>query len=376
MNIAVTQEKYLMYKTAKGGKSGFIKAEEDALQALRDKCGNTTVIFVSVCFYESPDTSAARTYPLYFHIESEDPEKARISTLEACSFITDKLHITEDNIEIIYAGGNGNSYNGADSKNYNGTTINYNKTTGINYANYNINHPEMLISIPPVVFGGGPTPFIHALNFDLARQLAELVENIQTYSYEQDHFVRLVNTKNSTAGGSFVIPLQHKELLYMNSSLIAELAKKPRPDCLILPQPVPQAAQWYTEILRQFESQHNRQEQILKLMFESGWQVPPCIRKLLRAESDKNTALETCRIITQFFAWIKASPDEIWHLINFWNRCSNNFRYSQLLPVVTFSLENPAFEGCEYSLLKRFCSAEKCFMTELINQYKVPNLFR
>jgi hypothetical protein len=58
------------------------------------------------------------------------------------------------------------------------------------------------------------------------------------------------------------------------------------------------------------------------------------------------------------------------------NRHRWNLHHWQLVPVVTFTMENPGFESCECLLPKRFCPAEKCFMTVLIDQNEKPNLFR
>ena len=437
-------EEYLMYKTAMGGKSGFIKAgDKDAMQALRNKYGNTD-IFVSVCSYEAPDISAPRTYPLYFKIASDDLEKTRISTLEACYYLSENFSIPDDCIEVIYTGGGAAAprhnetgvnapENSRDRRHTPGNTgqvggdssraseycrsgqfarhsrtnaagklaegIHMSHYTGDSSADicrvetgengsessYNSRHTgngagdgtaEMVISIPPVVFGGKPTPLMSRLNYDLARRLVkDRIRHINIDCYEKDHFLPLPNSKIS-ATGRHVIPLSLKELMYLAITNIIELSKQPRPeDSMIMPRLIPEAAEWFAEELKEAEKKQQQQDHLQSLVLEKGWQITPCIRQLTWMDLSKEQAFEACRILSQFYSWIKAGPDEIWHHLQRIDRRNCIGNYLRLKAIIAFALENPGFAGCQHLLLKQFCPAGKCFIKELIDEYEKPYLF-
>ena len=88
-----------------------------------------------------------------------------------------------------------------------------------------------------------------------------------------------------------------------------------------------------------------------------------------------NAGLEACRITARFFAAVKASEYEIWHLIQTWARRNAYKDYQRLKAIIAFAIENPQFAGCEHKLLKRFCPQGKCFMAALLNEYENPRLF-
>ena len=113
------------------------------------------------------------------------------------------------------------------------------------------------------------------------------------------------------------------------------------------------------------------------MLFEnSGWLIPPCIRKLLWADIGKSTGLEALRITVHWYSYINASEYEIWHQIQSWARRNAYKNHNKLRSIATFAIENPSFADCEHKLLQRCCPAGKCFIAELRDLNKEPLLFK
>jgi len=129
------------------------------------------------------------------------------------------------------------------------------------------------------------------------------------------------------------------------------------------------------EIHAEFEEKLLRQNELQKLMLQKGWEIPPCIRRLQQLCLYDNIRLEAYRVLSQFYSWIGAGPDEIRHLINFMDRRNPIRNYQKTNAIITFAVENPWFVGCQHFLLEQFCPAGKCFMAELIEEYEKPYLF-
>lgn len=385
MNDKTNRARYAAAKASEGGKVVIINmANDEDVQAFRNQHQNTD-LFVSVCSFNSPELSAPRTYPLYFRIASSSLEKAQRSTLEAVYYLTENFSIPEDCIEVIYNSGgfvgagnsNGDADDGGDNYDGDSFTGGGRMDSGKN-ATDSILAAEMIILIPPVVFNGRPLPFMQALNYRLARQLAkDGTKNINTDVYEKEHFLPLPNSINSDTG-RFIIPLQLKELIYLDAHNIDELSKQPRAeDSMIMPLKMPEAVEWFNEVYEEEEKQQQRQKQLQELVLKQGWQIPPCIRRLTWMDLSKEQAFEACRIISQFYSWIKASPDEIWHHFQQLDYRNHIGDYKKQKAIIAFALENPGFVGCQqHPLLKQFCPAGKCFIAELIDEYEKPHLFQ
>jgi len=337
----------------------------------RQKYKDKNLFFSAACFY-SPEKSAKCTASMYFVLRARSLDDIREPTIKTCLYISDNFSIPQDCIEVIYAGGSNGTDAGAA-----GSAANNGGESGNNTHNAKSAAAETVILIPPIVFTGQPTPLMPAINYELARQLVEdVTENIDIDVYHRSYLIKLPNSF-SPKTGSYVIPLTIKELLYMAAQAIAELSKQPRPeDSLIMPCSVPEAAEWFGRLLEETKKTQERQHQLQNLLFKDGWQTSPCTRRLLWADLDKNNALEACRIISQFYSWIKASPDEIWHYLQQINRRNRIEDYQRLRAILNFATENPRFANCEHPLLKQFCPAGKCFMAELNSEYECPSLFQ
>ncbi|MCX5635454.1 MAG: hypothetical protein NTW55_06440 [Planctomycetota bacterium] len=362
---------YKLLKSAKGGKCVFIALGDNiAVEVFRSQHNNEN-LHISVCSYNAPEPSAPQTYPLYFKIASNSSENVLKAALEICFYISDNFSIPQDCIEVIYTGGG----NGMDARAASASAYSAGES-GNNADNANSTTAETVILVPPIVFAGQPTLLMQLINYQLARQLVEDVsENIDIDVYHRDYLIRMPNSINSQTN-RYVIPLTIKELLYMDAYAIAELSKQPRAeDSLIIPRVVPEAVEWFNEVCKEEEKRQYRQSQLQKLILENGWQITPCIRRLTWTDLSKEQAFEACRIISQFYSWIKAGTDEIWHYFQQIDRQNRNGDYQRLRAILNFAVENPGFVGCEHPLLKRFCPAGKCFIKELIDKYEKPKLF-
>jgi hypothetical protein len=309
---------HAIIKPIRGGKSMFVNTADDvAMQSVRDRYNNQDLL-ISVCRLTKPDTSTPRTYPLYFIVTHNNLEECRISALEVCSYIEGNYGVPEDCIELIYNDGgtdektitgdntvadenineadgvsiatnncqdttkNAGTYNGIDKT---GGAVIFSRSQSnvtARYSNQNdAVNAEMIITVPPIVFGGQPTPLTPALNYYLARRMVkDGIRNVDIDIYSRDYFIRLPNSLNTTVE-RFVISLSTKELLYLDAGAIFELSKKPRSeDSFIIPRRVPEAAEWLAQVLDECEKQRQRQEQLRKRLLSDGWQIPPCIRRL------------------------------------------------------------------------------------------------
>ncbi|MFC1604180.1 hypothetical protein ACFL5F_04050 [Planctomycetota bacterium] len=395
MNTENRQERmYAVLKALKGGKPVSVDmADITTIEGLRSRYQNRDLL-VSTWHSAVPDISAPRNYSLYFHIISGDVEKARVSTLEACLYISENFGVPEDCIEVLYTGGVDRGDTDDDNINHAGgplghttaagdnetqgqhTTDTHNKSKNTGASEWSTSAAEMLILIAPVVFGGQPTALMQLINYHLARQMADDgLSNIDIHVYVRDSYIPLPNSNNS-ATGRFVIPLTMKELLYLDGNRIAELSRQPRPeDSMIMPQQASEVTEWFAEVHAEFEKKQNRQNELRKAMLEEGWEISPCIRRLLRLCLYDHVRLEAYRTISRFLSWIGASESEIRYQIHSIDRRNPIKNYQKLNGITTFAVESPWFVGCQHALLRQFCPAGGCFITELIEKYEKPYLF-
>jgi hypothetical protein len=399
--------RYRLIKAGEHGQSIFVDiTDEAAVEAVRHQFGNRNLL-ISTGYYTAADASAPRIYPLRVHIACRDLEQARISTLGAGYYINGLFCIPLDCLEIIltrvgdivgltavgsnYADRNGGNNRGlantgrqGDGKGSiyitAGNTINNtsagdsSRITGTDVTS-TATATEMIITVPPIVLGQ-PTALMPAINYQLARKMAEDgVPSIDVDVYEQNHFIPL---PNSLRGSRYVIHLTVKELLSLDATGISELAKNPRPeDSLIMPRFIPEAAERFAGTCAEFEKKHCQQDKLRALILKN-WQIPPCIRRLSWADLETNTALEACRVISGFFSFIHARNDEIWyHVLRLARRNSiQDIRgHQKLRAIIAFALENPLPPECSHPLVRQFCPAGGCFMTELIEECENPLLF-
>lgn len=315
---------------------------------LRGKFNNTD-IFISVFSLQTPDSSTERIYPLYFSFNAADSELVRKSGLEAVYYINDNFSIPEDCLEI-------------------------NVNCSSNEAMEGPAAAEIIILIQPIFFNSHTSPLTSIINYNLAKQMIdEGIVNINIDVYHKEYFIPL---PNSIHNGKYVIPVTFKELLNISSQDIISLAQNPRPeDSLIMPHVVPEAVEWFAEILKVAEKEKEYQKKLLNLLLKTGWQIPPCIRRLLWADLSKEQALEACRVISQFYSWINASPNEIWQLFQRIDQRNYIADPHRLRAILNFASENPGFAGCDHKLLSRFCPSGKCFIKELTEECERPYLF-
>ncbi len=338
-------------------------ADNNAIDNFRTQYSNQDLL-MSACYYIAAEPTASRIYPLWFRIVSNNLEDARTSALEAVFYINENFAVPQDSIELIYNGGGF----------YAGDSIQKNHTAATGATKVDTSDSEFIISIPPVVFESKPTPLMPALNYHLARQMAE--DGIQRIDIDVygEIFIPLAN---SIWNSRFVIPLTVNELFYLDAKSIATLSSSPRSeDCLILPNCIPATTEWFSELHKEAEKNYKEQKQLQKMLLERGWQIPPCIRRLHWADLDTGTALEACRIISQFYSFIYAGDDEIWyHILRLANR--NNIKdHEKLKAIISFAVESGSFVNCSYPLLRQFCPSSKCYIARMNEEYKNPYLFK
>ncbi len=222
--------------------------DREALDAIRARHGNRDLA-VSAASYAEADPSSPCIVWLYFYVTCICIEQMRQSVLEAVYYIADNFGIPPEFMYLIYNGGGiaTEDNRGADAD-----------TTA---------PAQTVILVPPSVFDGRPTPLMPALNYDLARQMREdsIAVEIDVYSQEQQ-FAPL-NDAVVGATGRFAVLLRVEELLYVDPERILSLSKQSRADDFFaVGNPVPEAAEWFAEVLgtaekRQKQQLHLRQVQ-------------------------------------------------------------------------------------------------------------------
>ena len=339
--------------------------DDEALDTLRAQHGNRDLV-ISVALYETPDPSSKRIYPLCFRFTSRSLEQVRTSALEAASYLVELLGISDTEMVFIFIPANPED---DDRRSHDG------RRDG--RADIRMITPvEIMILVPPAVFGSSPTPYTPLLNYDLARQMRDHgMENLDIDCYVRDHFVPLPDSI-SGATGRFIVRVSPRELLYLSPRGIFDLSRQPRgDDCLAAGHLVPEAAEWFAEALAEKEKHVRRQSQLREHLLRLGWAVLPCIRRLDWAEMSDESALEACRIIAGFYPFIGAGANEVWYHIHRIDQRQGLQQGARLRAIVTFGNENPAFVGCEHPLLRQFCPVGGCFMKELTDDLQSPWLF-
>jgi hypothetical protein len=359
MQSASSSTSYAAVKPAQSSEAVFVDmADSIAVEALQTRYDNRD-LRVSVRYYTMADLSAPSGRSLHFRIGPASMETVRRHALETAYYMAEHLGIPSESVDLIYNGG--------------GLVCDKPVTQSETATS---TPAEVVVLVSPAVFNGGPTPLMPTLNHNLARQMrAAGIQSVDLDIYIRDQFVPLVNSLNG-ATGHFVIPLRLEELLYLDVTAITELSAQPRPDdTYAVCRPVPEAAEWFAEALKEEEKRLKRQSQLREELLRRGWFIPPCVRRLGWADMSEDQALEACRIIAGFYPFVNASEDEVDYHIRRLGQHHGLRDYLRLRNITTFGRENPAFPGCDHLLLQQFCPAGKCLITELIAECENPLLF-
>ncbi|HSV98979.1 MAG TPA: hypothetical protein VLI39_02330, partial [Sedimentisphaerales bacterium] len=325
------------------------------LDAVRARRGNRDLL-ASVAFYESADPSSRCVYGFCFRIRSSNLEQARQCALEVVYYLAENYGIPPESLDLIFNGGglvaqdDGRANAGAAAP------------------------AEIVILVPPSVFGARPTPHALTIIYDLARQMSAdgLHVDVDAYAKEQQ-FVWLPNTFNTDAGG-YAVVIKADELLNLSSKAVGAISVRPRnDDSFAICRPVPEATEWFAETLAEKEKQARQQSQLRDKLI-GRWVVPPCVRRLDWAEMSEDSVIEACRVIAAFYPFVGAGPDEVWYHIHRVSKRHGLLEGARLRAIVTFGGENPAF-ACGHPLLRLFCPSGGCFMKELIDDLRNPRLF-
>jgi len=164
--------------------------------------------------------------------------------------------------------------------------------------------------------------------------------------------------------------------LYLDGTGLLELSKQPRSDDTDAEDRyVPQAAAWFAQTRQEEESRQEWQSQLQQTLMKTGWQVPPCIRRLHWEDLSEDEALEACRVMAQFYPFINAGEEEVWYHVGRLKRRHGIRESARLGVIIAFGSENPGFPGCDHPLLQRFCPAARCRFEDIYNDYVNPRLF-
>jgi hypothetical protein len=336
----------------------FISIEDpDALDGLRAQHGNRDLV-VSVAFYESAGASSLCVYALCFRIRSSSLEQARQSALEVVYYLAENCGMPPESLDLIFNGGGLVAQDDGRANAGTATSV------------------EIVVLVPPAVFGGRPTPLMLALNYDLARLMHGDGIGVEVDCYAQNQqFIPLSNAIRG-ATGHYVIPLRPSELLYLDARAIFEMSNQPRPDDSYAEvRRVPETAEWFAAILAEAERRERCQTQLGSLLQRDGWQIPPCIRRLHWANLGGDQVIDACRIIARWYPFSNASKDETGYQVLRLARRHDISDHARLRAIIAFGNENPTFVGCEHPLLRQFCPAGACFVKKLIDDMKSPRLF-
>jgi len=348
---------FRFYKTAQGGKTGFVDLNDTAaLEQLCNYCDNTDT-FISACSYRQTNESSECYYPLYIVLNGNSINDIRGSAIEAIYWLAEQTGTGPEQMDIYYSGTSPN-----------------NKMEIV--ADSSAQCTEITIYIHHSIFGAVSTQQVPMICFNLARQMTrDNIKNIAIDVYERNHYLRLPNSKISSLG-CYMMPLQLKELTFLNDTSLSELSKQPRPaDSYAVIQPNPQAQDWLSIQNSLIEEEIKRQNRLLESILKTGWQIPPCINRLLNLYLYDNVRLEAYRISCAYLAWIKASAEQIFNTIQAMDIRNPVNDYQLLKAITAFAVENPRFAGCEHPLLEKSCPAGRCFMAELIENIRQPSLF-
>ena len=333
----------------------FLDIQSDGVATDQRGWDEQSNLFGSVCLFAAPYVEASRLYPLYFEMAARNPEDLRRVTLEVCYYLQD-FGIPVNCVDVVYDGG---------------FPLPTRDTAAPPVA-----LGRMQVSVCPVVYDGCPGTQRLALNYILAKQIARECRAVPDVDvYQRDHSFPVPNSINASTG-CYAIPLRIDELLYLDANHIIALAARPRAESsLVTPCRVPQAAEWYANLRRDFQKSRQRQNDLTERLCQRGWEIPPCVRRLRWTDLDPPTAWETCRIMARFYASVRAAEDEIWYQVMGLCRAHGIADHPRLRSIVAFALENPAPVQCNHPLLQKLCPRDRCFLHSLMEVIEQPYLF-
>jgi len=295
-----------MYKIvrAKGSKTGdFVNiADPEALATCRAYHGGRD-LQISAATWKKPDLSSPSRLSLYWLFASYSIDLIRGIALGVLEYLSGYFAVPEDFITVLYNAGGGADTDPARSR-LSGRRLGLDGTRAPTPA-------EIVVVIPPPVFDPPTTPLIPRINYRLARQMKDdgIAVDIDVYAKDQQ-FLPPVNS----ATGRHITSVSKRELLYLDGTGLLELSKQPRSDDTDAEDRyVPQAAAWFAQTRQEEESRQEWQSQLQQTLMKTGWQVPPCIRRLHWEDLSEDEALEACRVMAQFYPFINAGEEEVWY---------------------------------------------------------------
>ncbi|MFC1781205.1 hypothetical protein ACFLZ8_02975 [Planctomycetota bacterium] len=293
---------------------------------------NNTDIFYSICIYAKPDFNSKFKVPIFFDIDnSENLELARESAITICELIKDRIKVPEDQQEIYFSGNKG----------------------------FHIIVPcEVCKSFySPIVFG------LYKYMAEKAKQQGALF--VDTMVYSPKRLIRISNSRHRKTG-LFKIPLFFEELRDCNVVTIKKMAMNPRgDDSFVIPQPCPEAVDWYQRAIKAFENQNDYSTDKYNTQFKEGWRIPPCIKTIQRAYLIDGIRHQTYLALARFYSWIGMHHDEAIEQIESINNRHPIKNSGDIERIVFWSINNRGFPGCDNPILKKYCQKQTCFYVKL-----------
>lgn len=194
---------YRVVKTKHAKTVVFLNVEDpEAVDSFRVQYGNRDLV-ISGAFYELADLSSPCAYALCFRIKSNSLEQVSQRALEVVYYLAENWGVPAESIDLIY---NGEGIVAEDDSRANACAATL---------------AEIVILVPPVVFGGRPTPLMLAMNYDLACEMHQsgMAVEIDVYSREQQ-FVPLPDSISEVTG-RFAVLLHADELFYLGPNIVA-----------------------------------------------------------------------------------------------------------------------------------------------------------
>ena len=337
----MTTHKMYRIVRAKGSKTGdFVNiADPEALATCRAYHGGRD-LQISAATWKKPDLSSPSRLSLYWLFASYSIDLIRGIALGVLEYLSGYFAVPEDFITVLYNAGGGADTDPARSR-LSGRRLGLDGTRTPTPA-------EIVVVIPPPVFDPPTTPLMPRINYRLARQMKDdgIAVDIDVYAKDQQ-FLPLVNSINS-ATGRHITSVSKRELLYLDGTGLLELSKQPRSDDTdAKDRYVPQAATWFAQTLQEQESRQKWQSQLRQTLMKTGWQVPPCIRRLHWEDLSEDETLEACRVVARFYPFISAGEEEVWHHVRRLERRHGIRESARLGVIIAFGSKNPGFPGCD-----------------------------
>ncbi len=294
---------------------------------------NNTDIYAGVSDWMQRARDGPCLLPLYFDIDADDLDVARVECVRLGTLLWEKLGIRPEAVDWRFSG----------KKGFHGL----------------VRHE---------VFGVPTTGEDLPLWRSLARRMVrEGVSHLDLTVYQVSRLLRLPNTINSKSG-LYDLPLEWAEIRDLKTEDILQIAKAPRDmSCMASSADCPRAGKWLYDA-RQWWA-HNRERfgssgmRSATLSSDSdGWRVPPCVRRAEAAVLPDGVRHRAYFELARFYAGIGMAPEEAADRLHEIDARHPIRDPEYISRVVHNALKYAGFRGCPNPVLEQFCDSRRCFL--------------